>query len=421
MKKTDRIRVFGCLLLISNLFGSMAWTDRSWAAVTFIDALTKGKISMDLRYRYEFVDEDDEDDKIILKNAQASTLRTRLGYETENYSGFGALIEFENVAVIGSNRFNDTVNGRTEFPIVAEPPDTEINQAFLSYQPQVTTWVRYGRQRITIDNQRFVGNVGWQQNEQTFDALSIVTQALPQTQGTYVYLTNVNRVFGENHPTSSDLGMETHLINLALIGPEEGSLTGYAYLLDFDDTPLASTKTFGVRLQGSQKVNQKAKIIYTAEYADQSEYADGASSNDASYYLGELGWVFDTSTLKANYEVLGGDGIYGFSTPLATLHGFQGWTDQFLVTPSTGVRDLFFTLSVSFQAGNLTVVYHDFSSDHGGFNYGTELGVSLQKTYLKHYTFLVKYASYDAENTPSNTGNPSQDVEKLWLVAQIQF
>jgi hypothetical protein len=59
-----------------------------------------------------------------------------------------------------------------------------------------------------------VGNVGWQQNEQTFDALSIVTQALPQTQGTYVYLTNVNRVFGENHPTSSDLGMETHLINL---------------------------------------------------------------------------------------------------------------------------------------------------------------------------------------------------------------
>jgi len=424
MTNSDRFRVYLYMFFIFNLSVLIPMTDHSWAAGTLIDALTKGKISMDLRYRFEWVDEDE-----IQKNAEASTLRTRLGYETEKYHGFGALIEFENITVIGNDRFNDTVNGKTEFPIVADPPDTEVNQAFLSYKPQATTSVRYGRQRITIDNHRFVGNVGWRQNEQTFDALSILTQAIPQTIGTYVYLTNVNRIFGDNHPTSSDIAMETHLINVSLRGPDGGSLTGYAYLLDFDDTPLASTKTFGVRLQGSQEVNPKTKIIYTAEYADQTDYADGATSNDAPYYLGELGGVFDTTTLKASYEELGGDGSYGFSTPLATLHEFQGWTDRFasfpmngiLATPPNGVRDLFFTFRLALQEGYLTVVYHEFSSDHGNFDYGTEIGVSLQKTYFEHYIFGVKYASYDADTDPKNTGTPSRDVEKLWLIAQIKF
>jgi len=176
-------------------------------------------------------------------------------------------------------------------------------------------------------------------------------------------------------------------------------------------------------------VNPKTKIIYKAEYADQTDYADGATSNDAPYYLGELGGVFDTTTLKASYEELGGDGTYGFSTPLATLHEFQGWTDRFasfpmngiLATPPNGVRDLFFTFRLALQEGYLTVVYHEFSSDHGNFDYGTEIGVSLQKTYFEHYIFGVKYASYDADTDPKNTGTPSRDVEKLWLIAQIKF
>ena len=36
----------------------------------------------------------------------------------------------------------------------------------------------FGRQRIKLDDDRFIGNVGWRQNEQTFDALTFKTMAI---------------------------------------------------------------------------------------------------------------------------------------------------------------------------------------------------------------------------------------------------
>ncbi len=131
--------------------------------------------------------------------------------------------------------------------------------------------------------------------------------------------------------------------------------------------------------------------------------------------------LINTTTVKAGYEELGGDGSYGFSTPLATLHAFQGWTDRFLSTPPEGIRDLFFTLSIPLTAGKLESVYHRFSSDHGDFDYGTEIGVSAQKTYFETYTFGVKYATYKANSHPKNTGPPSLNAEKLWFTAQVKF
>ena len=51
-------------------------------------------------------------------------------------------------------------------------------------------------------------------------------------------------------------------------------------------------------------------------------------------------------TVKAAYESLEGNGARGFSTPLATLHAFQGWADVFLNTPADGVDDASLTLVV---------------------------------------------------------------------------
>ena len=45
---------------------------------------------------------------------------------------------------------------------------------------------------------------------------------------------------------------------------------------------------------------------------------------DADYYLIEAGAAYKPIpvTGKLGYEVLGGDGTWGFQTPLATLHSF---------------------------------------------------------------------------------------------------
>ena len=98
------------------------------AAGSFPEALTGGRSSADIRYRYETVDQNN-----TLKNARASTLRVRLGYETGGFKAFGALLEAEGIAAIGSDRYNSTVTGRPESSAGADPAAAEINQAYLSF------------------------------------------------------------------------------------------------------------------------------------------------------------------------------------------------------------------------------------------------------------------------------------------------
>jgi hypothetical protein len=381
-----------------------------------LDALAGGKVSADIRYRYEWVDQAN-----LSKKANGSTIRTRLGYETGSFQGFLAYLEFEDITVVGDERYNNTHNGKTQFPVVADPKDTEVNQAFLKYSGLQETIFHLGRRRLILDNARFVGNVGWRQNEQTFDLLSLENTTLPNISAIYAYIFNVNRIFGDHHPTSADISMDTHLINISFSQFKPVTLTAYGYLLDLNDTSAASTKTFGLRLNGSTPISEETKILYAGEFADQSDFANGASTNDATYWMAELGGTFRILTVKISYEELGGDGVYGFSTPLATLHAFQGWTDKFLATPANGIRDLFFTVSTHLMGVKLAAVYHDFSSDKGSFDYGTELGFLATKTFNNRYTLLAKYALYDADGNSQNTGGTAINTDKLWLAAQVKF
>jgi len=179
-------------------------------AATLEEALTGGTPSLNLRYRFERVDAQGAS-----HDANAGTLRTALGYQTGDFMNFSARVEFEDVRPLGFRRFNSTSNGKTEYPVVADPEDTEINQAFLSYLAAEKTNIVVGRQRIILDNQRFIGNVGWRQNEQTYDGLMLHSGMISGVEITYAYVENVNRIFGEHHPVNSDFKMRSHLVNLA--------------------------------------------------------------------------------------------------------------------------------------------------------------------------------------------------------------
>lgn len=64
---------------------------------------------------------------------------------------------------------------------MADPECTEANQAYLQMKLGTFTGIA-GRQRVILDNARFIGNVGWRQNEQTYDAVTFKSAALPKTQ-----------------------------------------------------------------------------------------------------------------------------------------------------------------------------------------------------------------------------------------------
>ncbi|WP_339844543.1 alginate export family protein [uncultured Halopseudomonas sp.] len=373
------------------------------------DAITSGKTTLDLRYRYEWVDQDNPS-----KNANASTLRTRLNYATGTYQGLAAFIEFDDVSVVGSERYNNATrlpSAETQYSVVADPESTEINQLFLSYAGWPDNLLKFGRQRIIYDNARFIGNVGWRQNEQTYDAFSLVNSALADTQLSYAYIDKVNRIFGDDSPIG-EFDMRTHLLNLGYSGWDLGKLSVYGYFLEFVDTPAASNRTLGARFVGDYPLGADSRLLYALEYAKQDDYKDGASNIDADYYLLELGAALGGMSARLGHEVLGVDGS-AFSTPLATAHAFNGWADVFLVTPADGLQDSYLKLAGTLSGTGLAAAYHDFSADRGGDNYGSEINLQATRSFGR-VNMLAKYARYRADDF-------AVDTSKFWLMAQVTF
>ncbi len=390
-----------------------------YPAVTFAgefeDAIKGGDAYIDMRYRLETVDQAN-----FTKDAYASTLRTKLGYKTGEFKKFSALVEVENSTILGDDTYNDTLNGRTNRPIIADPASTELNQAYISYKGVSGTTINVGRQGVNLDNQRFIGTVGWRQNDQTYDAITLKNISLENTTAVYSYVTNVNRIFSDR-AALGNLNTNAHIVNVSYDGFDWAKLTAYGYMLEVNDSQSLSSQTYGLRANGKYAINSSVNALYTAEYAKQKDYADNTTNYDANYYLASAGIGFKGLTAKAGYEVLEGDGTVGFATPLATGHAHNGWADLFLTTPVNGLEDTSATLAYKTKSQNnllngivMSAIYHDFNAENGGADYGTELDLVMKKNFTKNYGVLLKFATYNADTY----GN---DVEKLWLQLTAKF
>lgn len=375
---------------------------------SFTDALAGGKATADFRLRNESVRQAN-----ALDRANATTARLRLGYQTGEYKGFGVFVEAEHLTALGGEKYNSTINGKPAYSVIADPEFTEINQAYLSYSGIPDTTLKYGRQRIVLDNHRFIGNVGWRQNEQTYDAFTVVNRSLPDTMITGGYIYNVNRVFS-GKSVVGDFRMKSPILNVSYKGLRAGELTGYAYLLDFETTPANSTNTYGLRFKGAAPLDGFGKALYTVEYATQNDRADNLRNFRVDYYLVEGGIATKSGTLKLGYEVLEGNGTTSFQTPLATLHAMNGWADLFLNTPANGLKDAYVSAETTFAGVKLAAIYHDFRSERGSTRYGDEWDVVATKAIDKNYTVGVKYASYQADKF-------SVDTDKVWLWLEAKF
>jgi hypothetical protein len=381
----------------------------------FVKAITEGTPYLDARYRFERVDDGPG------RNANASTVRARFGFLTGKVHDFSARIEFEHIDTIGAEKFNSTTNGKAQFPTVADPSETEVNQLTLRYQGVPDTSVTVGRQRVILDNARFVGNVGFRQNEQTFDSAVIANTSLPDTTLIYGLVWNVNRIFGDGSP-DGDFGTTTHLINVSYGGLDFIKPTAYVYLIDLTDVGRgdSSIASYGLRLTGKTAVAEGLAALYTVEFAHQTDYASSTVENSHDYYTAELGLAatkiastFDI-TARIGYEVLEGDGTRAFQTPLATLYAFNGWTDKFLSTPANGIEDIYVKLGVKAYGVNFLAVYHDFGAEQGSLDHGSEWGLNISRKFFDRLTLGLKYADYNADNT-------STDTEKLWLTGGVKF
>jgi len=259
-----------------------------------------------------------------------------------------------------------------------------------------------------MNNHRFVGHVGWRQDRQTFDGITFNYQPIKDLTLNYGYLTKRNRIFAQ----AKDIDSKDHLLN-AGYQTALGKISAYGYLLEVDNNIENALDTFGMRFNGGTSIGEQ-KISYQLEYAQQS--ADNATTSySADYILAELSSSFSGIGVKAGYELLGSDdGNYGFSTPLATLHKFNGWSDQFLSTPKEGLADLYASVGGEVVGGKWAVIYHKFDADEASLtvdDLGSEINAIYSNSFTKNYTAGIKFAAYSAGDTTVG----KVDTNKVWL------
>jgi hypothetical protein len=404
------VRKLAAISTLLALFApSMAW------AGDLADFIEQGRFLFDARARYENVQQSG-----FARDADAGTVRERLGYETAPYSGLKLLAELQATQHL-SKEFNDTINGRTAYPQVPDPESFALNRLQLSYAGVPGIAATVGRQVINLDDQRFIGASAFRQNEQTFDAARLDYTAIPGLTATYAYVDRVNRVFSERNPAGHFNG-NIHLLNVGYDIPQIGKLTAYSYLLDLDHNPALSTATQGFQLGGARPLGDALTIRYLAGYARQSAYARNPANYALDYWRLEGGIDYQAWSFLAGAETLGGNGTAGFSTPLATLHAYQGDADAFLTTPPQGVADRYAKLGyqTAFDVLGasrkliLAAWYHDFSAAYGTAALGHEVDVSATVRISEHWQFNTAHAAFDG--TP---GFASRD--KTWISLMVTY
>jgi len=375
-----------------------------------IDPIAEGRL------RYEYVDQP-------ATNADALTMRLRGGLEVKHASGLSVLAEAEGtLALIDDyNAFPFAIadsQRRTQYSVVPDPMNIDLNRLQLQYKAEAVA-VTLGRQRINLDDQRWVGSVAWRQNEQTFDAVRGEAKLGPVNLDA-IYSNSQRTIFGVDAGPRQALDGDFFLGGAALkLGPVQAK--GFAYLLDYEDPFYLtnSSQTYGVRLVAPVPIAEGVKLNLTGSYAKQSDYGDNPFDYSADFISAEGALGIKGFVLTGGWELLGSDNGQAVQTPLATLHKFNGWADMFLTTPGTGLQDAYGGIAYAFTGVkalpglNAAVMFHQYDSDVGDIEYGTEWNASVGFK-LGRVGVLAKYANYKAASY-------SVDTEKFWLQAEFAY
>lgn len=426
----------GCAAAGIAAAGAAARAQEAAGPANPAEAIAAGRPIFEMRARYEGVDQTRT--AVLTQDAQALTLRTVLGWETAEWRGLKGLVEFEDVRAL-SERYavnppgatTPPLNGadKARYPLVNNPETTELNRAQISWSPSQAFSAVVGRQRIVIDDQRFVGGVAWRQDEQTFDAARL-DATFGRFKATYAYVDKVNRILAEDRDWSSD----SHLATLSYAPAEALRLQGFVYALDFANSAANSSITKGVKASGKTWISLY-QLTYEATYARQTDWANNPQAFALDFHSLSAAGTFDIYTAKLTYESLEGNGVRGFTMPLSTAHAFNGWSDAFVQPLGAqkgfvdGLEDRNASLIVKPRVRftwlynlDFIVRYHDFDAQRTGANLGHEWDAQLTGQITPRISAAVKYADFQRVRTVApGTAAPPASRTKVWFTLEFKL
>ena len=418
----------------------------------FVGAFLNGKPTVNLRLRWEIADFTGGPPS----ESSAITLRTAIGYGTAPFYGLSGYAEFENVAALQENYFNGVGANNGRETVIADPEGSEVNQAYGKFDFSVIpglegtkTSVTVGRQNVVFDDARFIGNVLWRQNYQTYDAVRFDTDLFVENlKFSYLYVYNVYRIFGDDGALGDgtrDSSMDSHWFNLKYNPLPWLKTTAFAYLIQFDDRrtnpglAANNSQTYGYRLQATHSLTDKVVLGMLSSFAYQADWerslvpfaAPGTTNAQRDFetiYIWAEGSLQYKPVAKLTFafEQLGSDGgDFQFRTPLATLHKFNGFSDALLGGPGAnggpnGLRDYMISIApkLPFGLGGF-VRGHYYTTDQGSDRLGWEIEGVLKRKFGKHVTVLAKWAYFEGNNRGVAPVVP--DRYRAWLQTVIAF
>lgn len=360
---------------------------------------------------------------------EATTLKLRADAKHQINHSLSAFFQLDHVQPLFNKVPNDGVTNAGG-PAIVDPKGTEVNQFHLTYQLEDINFL-LGRQSITHGEQRFIGDLGFRQNDQTYDGLRVQTRFAENVSIDYSYITQVNRIFGDDagrtlsradirHNNLSgqrpavqygDHKIEGHILHSEFSYFEYISLSTTAIAVHNVDVAAFSNRSLHLKADFKRKhkrVRWFGSLAYAWQKKQQSQNKMGID-----YWQTELGAKIGQWQISGRYEYFGENGDEAFITPLATLHKFQGWTDQFINTPRQGLIDQSLRLFWRKRPYSIDIRYHDFKSVKGSTTIGDELNADFVFKVKRKHELKLRYAVFNAGLKQTIRPN---DIRKTFLM-----
>jgi hypothetical protein len=378
-----------------------------------IDAFKKGQTQLEFRLRHE------ESRQKGLKLARATTIRSDLSFTTAEYHNVKLALGLVDVTSIFKKKYNPGLSSisNQQYAKIYDPVGTGLTQANLMFNAIPDTTITLGRQYITLDNERFIGKDDFRQFPQNFDAITFDTKALRNLEIFYSFIIYVNTTSANalaldalpqntNIPIATNLYFEsgrrrlrTHLANINWSAFDYGNIGAYAYFNNDRTNNIDSNLTYGFRIYSTEQKNYK-NINYLLELAKQNSKYNNPTRTHSYYWHLLFGKTLEYASAAIGWEHLGKN----FTTPLGSLHDFNGIADVFHAQGFTsGLNDFY----INFNTGNTYVSgefsVHMFENTNRTSTkklLGYEYDATLELHCTQNITLSASYA-YFRSKTPS--------------------
>ena len=389
------------------------WIVAFLAGITTLPAPASGDIGSalawaELRPRYNHIEESDKPE-----TTSGGTLRAVAGVRMGPWHGVLFTLEAIHADHWGRKRFNDDPAqfATSPYPLLPDPRHTGLNRAHVDFTLLEGLHVRAGRQRVALDNHRWVSDNDFRQVPQLFDGVTAEYTGLANTRLTAGRYTHIRSTSGEREDA------RVTVLNAAWNPFPDHAVAAYGYLHDQPETANFtgfannSYRVYGARAEGVAMRWGDIELPYVLEVARQGPHAGGDSRIDARYWRAGAGLATARWALRYDHEVRGSnDGLYGLQIPLTDFYAFNGWTLHWFTVARQGLRDGWVTARTSAGPWTFYVELHRFRSDFGGLDFGREADAGLTWAIRPNALLRLQHARYDP-----GSGRADPAIRKSWL------